>query len=465
MFSKDIRMRALEVYSVTGSISQTIQQMGNCFSRQTLYQWIAQQHSSPSQRKKKVLLNTASHPAIPTAEFKLKVIKRCFEKGEMVKDVAEEIGYARQTIYYWHNEYKKKGIAGLMRDDKLIRRGSISPAIQSNLGSEEIEHLQDEIRNLKMQIEILQEAMKIIKKEQGINATKLNNREKKQIVDALKEKYELKDLLKFIGLARSSYYYQRRACLSKDSYAEQVEKIEQIFKDNYCCYGYRRIHQELKQQGIRLSEKVIRTIMRQRKLVAASVKKRRYSSYRGEISEAPDNIINRNFKAESPNQKWLTDITEFSIPAGKAYLSVIIDCFDGSPVSWKIDSHPNAQLANDSLSRAVKGKIYHGLILHSDRGCHYRWPGWIELTKRHGIIRSMSAKGCSPDNAGCESFFGHLKTECFFGRDFRCFSLEKFTNYIENYLLWYSQKRIKSTLNYVSPKQYKLNSERVLLKQ
>ncbi|WP_438696541.1 IS3 family transposase, partial [Turicimonas muris] len=98
-------------------------------------------------------------------------------------------------------------------------------------------------------------------------------------------------------------------------------------------------------------------------------------------------------------------------------------------------------------------------------GCHYRWPGWIELTKRHGIIRSMSAKGCSPDNAGCESFFGHLKTECFFGRDFRCFSLEKFTNYIENYLLWYSQKRIKSTLNYVSLKQYKLNSERVLLKQ
>ena len=87
MFSKDIRMRALEVYSATGSISQTIQQMGNCFSRQTLYQWIAQQHSSPSQRKKKVLLNTASHPAIPTAEFKLKVIKRCFEKGEMVKAV------------------------------------------------------------------------------------------------------------------------------------------------------------------------------------------------------------------------------------------------------------------------------------------------------------------------------------------------------------------------------------------
>ena len=196
-------------------------------------------------------------------------------------------------------KYKKKGIAGLMRDNKLIRRGLISPAIQSNLGSEEIEHLQDAIRNLKMQIEILQEAMKIIKKEQGINATNLNNREKKQIVDALKEKYELKDLLKFIGLARSSYYYQRRACLSKDSYAEQVEKIEQIFKDNYCCYGYRRIHQELKQQGIRLSEKVIRTIMRQRKLVAASVKKRRYSSYRGEISEAPDNIINRNFKAES----------------------------------------------------------------------------------------------------------------------------------------------------------------------
>lgn len=231
-----------------------------------------------------------------------------------------------------------------------------------------------------MQIEILQEGMKIIKKEQGINATSLNNRKKKQIVDALNNKYELKELLTFVGLARSSYYYRRRVCLGKKNYAELSEKIEKIFKDNYCCYGYRRIYQELRQQGITLSEKVIRRIMRQKKLVATGIKKLRYCSYRGEISEAPQNIINRNFKAETPNQKWLTAITEFSIPAGKAYLSVIIDCFDGSPVSWKIGRRPNAQLANDSLSEAIKGRICQGVVLHSDRGCHYRWPGWLALT-------------------------------------------------------------------------------------
>lgn len=164
MFSKEIRLKALEIYSATGSVSKTVQQMGQCFSRQTLYRWILNKNNPPSERKKKVLINTASHPAIPSAEFKLRVIKRCFEEGEMVKKVAEEIGYNRQTIYYWHNEYKRKGIAGLMRNGKEIRRGSLGSACQSDSGSEEIERLQDEIRKLKMQIEILQEGMKIKKK-------------------------------------------------------------------------------------------------------------------------------------------------------------------------------------------------------------------------------------------------------------------------------------------------------------
>lgn len=459
MFSKEIRKRALEIYSTTGSVSQTIQQMGNRFSRQTLYQWIRKKDSLALPRKKKVIINSESHRAIPSAEFKLKIIKRCFEKGEMVKDVAKEIGYGRQTIYYWHKEYMNKGLAGLMRDAKVIRRGPLNPSNGSNSESKEIEYLQDEIRKLKMQIEILQEGMKIIKKELGINAANLSNREKKRIVDALSEKYELKELLVFVGLARSSYYYQLHVCEKNKKHFEEAEKIEKIFKDNYCCYGYRRIYRELKQQGIRLSEKIIRRIMRQRNLVAAGIKKARYSSYRGEISEAPDNIIGRNFKAEYPNQKWLTDITEFAIPSGKAYLSVVIDCFDGCPISWEIGNRPNAQLANNSLSQAIKGDAqdYKGVILHSDRGCHYRWPGWISLTKKYGIIRSMSAKGCSPDNAGCESFFGHLKRECFYGRNFENFSLENFSKYIESYLVWYSQKRIKSTLNYLSPKQYRLN--------
>ncbi|MEG1799707.1 MAG: IS3 family transposase, partial [Synergistaceae bacterium] len=94
-------------------------------------------------------------------------------------------------------------------------------------------------------------------------------------------------------------------------------------------------------------------------------------------------------------------------------------------------------------------------VLHSDRGCHYRWPGWIELTKRRGLIRSMSRKGCSPDNAACEGFWGRLKNECFYNRSFADYSSDMFIKYIDNYIKWYNEKRIKSTLGYLSPKDYR----------
>ncbi len=102
------------------------------------------------------------------------------------------------------------------------------------------------------------------------------------------------------------------------------------------CYGYRRIHAALGRLEVFLSEKVVRRLMKQKGLAAATTRRRRYGSYRGEIGPAPENLTNRDFCAAAPNEKWLTDITEFQIPAGKFYLSPLIDCFDGLVVSWSI---------------------------------------------------------------------------------------------------------------------------------
>ena len=117
-----------------------------------------------------------------------------------------------------------------------------------------------------------------------------------------------------------------------------------IFKRNYRCYGYRRMRASLTDQSVNISEKVVRRLMKQECLVAATSKRRRYGSYLGEISPAPENVLNRNFSASAPNEKWLTDITEFQIPAGKVYLSPMIDCFDGMVVSWSIGTRPSADL-------------------------------------------------------------------------------------------------------------------------
>lgn len=115
-------------------------------------------------------------------------------------------------------------------------------------------------------------------------------------------------------------------------------------------------------------------------------------------------IISRDFHTDAPNTKWVTDITEFALPAGKVYLSPILDCFDGLVASWTIGTSPKAELVNRMIDAAICGLRTGELpIIHTDRGCHYRWPGWIERVEKAGLTRSMSKKGCSPDNSACES--------------------------------------------------------------
>ena len=257
-------------------------------------------------------------------------------------------------------------------------------------------------------------------------------------------------------MARSSYYYQKASLSKPDKYMRYREKIKSLFRENRGVYGYRRLHQALKQEGIILSEKVVRQIMKDENLVVFGAKQKKYSSYLGEITPEVENVFCRNFHADNPNEKWLTDITEFALPEGKLYLSPLIDCFDGLVVNWTVGRSPNAALVNTMLDQAIavlpKGQRP---IIHTDRGCHYRWPGWIERMERAGLTRSMSQKGCSPDNSACEGFFGRLKNEMFYGRSWVGTSLDDFVRELDDYINWYNSKRIKLSLGGVSPLEYR----------
>lgn len=280
----------------------------------------------------------------------------------------------------------------------------------------DISELQDQIKQLQMEVDVLKEALNLLKKDPGINITKLKNREKAVVIDAVKNKYPLQQLLKCMCMAKSSYY-QKTVMKQPDKYDELHIQIKTIFQENRNCYGYRRIHSELKKMGITVSEKIVRHIMKEEDLTVPTKRIKKYSSYKGEITAAVDNIINRDFHADQPNTKWLTDITEFAIPAGKVYLSPVIDCFDGMVVRWNIGTTPDSMLVNKMLEDAIGtlSPSEHPLV-HTDRGCHYRWPGWIARMQSAGLARSMSKKGCSPDDAACEGFFGRLKNEMFYGR-------------------------------------------------
>jgi transposase InsO family protein len=264
-------------------------------------------------------------------------------------------------------------------------------------------------------------------------------------------------LLCEVDLPRSSYFYHRARLEVADKYAGVRQAMTNIFERNYRCYGYRRLHASLSDQCVNVSEKVVRRLMKQERLVAATSKRRRYGSYMGEISPAPDNVLNRDFSAGAPNEKWLTDITEFQIPAGKVYLSPMIDCFDGMVVSWSIGTRPNAELVNTMLDAAIDKVAVSGErpVVHSDRGGHYRWPGWLARIADAKLVRSMSRKGCSPDNAACEGFFGRLKTEMFFARDWLTTTIEEFVAAVDAYIRWYNEARIKSSLGFRSPTQHR----------
>ena len=295
-----------------------------------------------------------------------------------------------------------------------------------------------------------------LKKDPGADLAGLKNREKAVIIGALGKKYALPTLLAYFNMARSSYYYQKASLSKPDKYMRYREKIKSLFRENRGVYGYRRLHQALKQEGIILSEKVVRQIMKDENLVVFGAKQKKYSSYLGEITPEVENVLCRNFHADNPNEKWLTDITEFALPEGKLYLSPLIDCFDGLVVNWTVGRSPNAALVNTMLDQAIAVLPEEQRpIIHTDRGCHYRWPGWIERMERAGLTRSMSQKGCSPDNSACEGFFGRLKNEMFYGRSWVGISLDDFVRELDDYINWYNSKRIKLSLGGVSPLEYR----------
>lgn len=453
MYSQDKINIALQVYHQCGSVTNTIRMLGYP-TRRALYTWIENEGVQKPPRKVLDNTNTASHPRNPPVEVKMDAIHRCFELGESIKYVSEEIGYSRASIYAWRKKYLQGGTVALM-NNKNIKPSTLVKGTQDSPNAE-MQHLLARMDDMQMEIDILKETINVLKKDPGINTKTLKNREKAAIVDALKGKYPLPLLLKRLKLPKSSYYYQETALKKQDKHSRMRKRTSALFHENNGRYGYRRIHALLSREGTVISEKVVRRIMAEEGLVVRVKGRRKYNSYQGEISPSVPNAVNRDFHAEKPNEKWLTDITEFAIPAGKIYLSPIVDCFDGMLPYWTVSTTPDAALVNDMLDGAISrlGVEEHPIV-HSDRGCHYRWPGWISRMEKAGLERSMSKKGCSPDNSACEGLFGRLKNEMFYNRDWTGVSIREFIDVLNEYLIWYNEKRIKTSLGNMSPLEYR----------
>jgi transposase InsO family protein len=244
--------------------------------------------------------------------------------------------------------------------------------------------------------------------------------------------------------------------LRPDKYRVEKEEITAIYHENQGRYGYRRITLEMRNRGYVINHKTVSRLMRELGL-KCQVRIKRYRSYKGEIGKVAPNLIDRNFHADAPNQKWTTDITEFSLFGKKLYLSPILDMYNGEIISYNISEHPHLGQVMDMLDKAFE-KIPDntGLVFHSDQGWQYQHKMYQYRLKEKGIRQSMSRKGNCLDNAVMENFFGLLKSELLYLREFESF--EEFKEELEKYIYYYNHQRIKGKLKGLSPVQYRIQS-------
>ena len=272
--------------------------------------------------------------------------------------------------------------------------------------------------------------------------------------------FSLNILLKIIKLARSTYYYHLKQLYKPDKNQDIKIEIQSIYREHKGNYGYRRINLELRNRGYSVNHKKVQRLMKVLGLVARIRRKRKYSSYQGEIGKKAENLIQRQFEAAKPMEKCYTDVTEFAIPASarKLYLSPVLDGFNSEIIAFNLSCSPNLEQVQTMLEQAFTEEHYENTILHSDQGWQYQHDSYHRFLESKGIQASMSRKGNSPDNGMMESFFGILKSEMFYGYEKSFQSLKQLEQAIVDYINYYNNKRIKVKLKGLSPVQYRTKS-------
>lgn len=255
-----------------------------------------------------------------------------------------------------------------------------------------------------------------------------------------KEKYSISEMCRFFSVSRSGYYdYVKRM----DIPAKDLPLAEKIRECQEACgktYGYRRVHIWLKRNGIHHNPKTVLRVMQKYNLLSV-VRRKKYRNY-GNYLHRYENLLNRNFHADRPNQKWVTDISYIHTKQGILYLSIIRDLYDNSIVAYKTGTEQNVNLVLNTIKDAKKKeKATAELQLHSDQGFQYTSQAYFKLTKSYSITPSMSRRGNPYDNALAENFFSILKTECIYRAKLQTY--EEASLLIDEYIHFYNHERIQ----------------------
>jgi putative transposase len=272
-------------------------------------------------------------------------------------------------------------------------------------------------------------------------------------VQELRQQFPIDGLLKLAGLPRSTFYYQQQALQKTDKYQQLKEQIRTLFDAHRGRYGYRRITAGLRQLGTVVNHKLVQRLMGMLGLKSL-VRPKKYRSFKGEVGQAAPHELQRQFQAEAPNQKWVTDVTEFNVGGEKLYLSPVLDLYNGEIIAFETNRRPVFELVGSMLKQALtKLGPEDRPMLHSDQGWHYRMPDFQLQLRERELVQSMSRKGNCLDNAAMESFFAVLKSEFFYLNKFD--TVDELKNGLTDYIHYYNHDRIKLKLKGLSPVQYR----------
>jgi putative transposase len=266
-------------------------------------------------------------------------------------------------------------------------------------------------------------------------------------------------MCQLLGVRRNSYYSYMKRQLNKPSdpeYQELLDWIKKIAESAQYCYGSRRMKKALNALGYPVGRNKARRLMKEANVLVRYRKKYKVTTNSNHKKPVFENILNQQFSVTSPNQAYVSDITYVWTQEGWLYLAVVLDLYSRKVVGWSMSSRMKAHLVCDALKMAIwQRKPPKGLIVHSDRGSQYASDEYRCLLELHSYQGSMSRKGNCWDNAVAESFFGSLKQECVQWRNYqtRYEAQQDILNYIA---MFYNNRRLHSSLNYLAPNQYEL---------
>ncbi|WP_424953543.1 IS3 family transposase, partial [Comamonas thiooxydans] len=375
--------------------------------------------------------------SIYSAEFKLAVLRRMWDEELSSRQVLTlfDIRSSATLIRKWERQYHEGGLDALSskRRGRRKKMTETEPPIPQSKSADD-ERTPEELRK---ENEYLRAEVAYLKKLKAFASDQRASRaEKARVVLELRQGHSLAMLLKAAGLSRSTFYYQRQVQQTGDRCASLKAQIQGIFDKHKGRYGYRRITAHLRQSGCVVNHKAVQRMMQMQGLKSL-VRPKKYRSYRGSVNAQAPHLLQRQFQADAPQQKWVTDVTEFNVRGSKLYLSPVMDLYNGEIVAYEMRDKPDFQLVGNMLKKAIgKLKDQAAPLLHSDQGWQYQMSAYRRHLASKGITQSMSRKGNCLDNAAMESFFATVKTELFYMQKFT--STEHLRGELVNYIRYYN---------------------------